>query len=269
MEIIIKAGRKSYGICVAALAIQQLFYFDFRPVFLPTSLPLPGLALWVYLLSTALIVAGIAIVFEKKGSLMALLLAALFLLLFLFGQVPHLILFNQYGNYLGTWTNALKELAFSGGALVIADSSQAEAILNKSFFVKILEKLIPLGRIFFSITMIIFGVDHFLYVQFVAALVPAWIPGHVFWTYFAGVALISSGIAIITKIQLKLVATLLGIMIFLCFILLHIPRAIADPFGDKGNEVTSVFQALAFSGIAFIVAFTTKPSQQIFNNKSN
>lgn len=255
MESLIKASRKSYGICLMALGIQQLFYFDFRPVFLPTSLPLPGLPLWAYALSAILIVAGLAIVFEKKGNVTALFLAGLFLLLFLFGHVPHLLFFNQYGNYLGTWTNALKELAFSGGALVIASSYPVEAIPNKSSLIKILEKLIPLGRIFFSITMITFGIDHFLYVQFVAALVPAWIPGHVFWTYFAGVALIGAGVAIIAKIQLKLVATLLGIMIFLWFIFLHIPRAFADPFGDKGNEVTSVFQALAFSGVAFIIAF--------------
>jgi uncharacterized membrane protein YphA (DoxX/SURF4 family) len=102
--------------------------------------------------------------------------------------------------------------------------------------------------------MILFGIDHFLYADFVSKLVPMWIPGQLFWTYFAGVALIGSGIGIILKIKLKLVATLLGVMIFLWLIMLHIPRAIADPYGDKGNEVTSVFEALGFSGIAFVIA---------------
>jgi hypothetical protein len=43
-------------------------------------------------------------------------------------------------------------------------------------------------------------------------------------------------------------------MIFLWFVLLHIPRAIADPFTNNGNEVASAFDALAFSGIAFLIA---------------
>jgi len=45
-------------------------------------------------------------------------------------------------------------------------------------------------------------------------------------------------------------------MIFLWFILLHIPRAIADPYIEKGNEITSVFESLGFSGIAFLIAYT-------------
>ena len=106
--------------------------------------------------------------------------------------------------------------------------------------------------------MIVFGYDHFLYKEFVATLVPAWIPWHLFWTYLAGVALMGSGICIMFKFQLRLVGMLLGIMLFIWFVILHIPRAITDPYIDKGNEVTSVFEALAFSGVAFLIACTPK-----------
>jgi uncharacterized membrane protein len=102
--------------------------------------------------------------------------------------------------------------------------------------------------------MIAFGIDHFLYTDFVATLVPSWMPGHIFWTYFAGIALIGTGVGIILKFTRKWVALLASAMIFLWFILLHIPRAIADPNGNKGNEITSVFEALAFSGIALGIA---------------
>jgi len=34
-----------------------------------------------------------------------------------------------------------------------------------------------------------------------ADYVPSWIPNHLFWIYFAGIALIGSGIAIILKIK--------------------------------------------------------------------
>jgi uncharacterized membrane protein len=103
--------------------------------------------------------------------------------------------------------------------------------------------------------LIVFGIDHFLYVQFVATLVPSWIPFDYFWTYFAAVALIGGGATILFRIQLKLVGILTGTMIFFWFLILHIPRAVATPDIDNGNEVTSVFQALAFSGVAFVLAF--------------
>jgi hypothetical protein len=43
-------------------------------------------------------------------------------------------------------------------------------------------------------------------------------------------------------------------MLFLWVVLLHVPQAIADPCGNLGNEWSSLFQALAFSGVAFILA---------------
>ncbi len=112
----------------------------------------------------------------------------------------------------------------------------------------------PVGRHFLPITVAVFGIDHFLYTDFVASLVPSWIPGALFWTYFAGIALIAAGVGMILGIQARLASLMLGIMIFLWFIILHIPRAIADPHSAKGNEWTSVFEALAFSGIAFMLA---------------
>lgn len=89
---------------------------------------------------------------------------------------------------------------------------------------------------------------------FVAMLVPNWIPWHTFWGYLAGIALVAAALGIILNIQLKLAADLLGAIVLIWFITLHIPRAIADPVSGNGNEIVSVFESLAFSGIAFLIA---------------
>jgi uncharacterized membrane protein YphA (DoxX/SURF4 family) len=102
--------------------------------------------------------------------------------------------------------------------------------------------------------MISFGLSHFYYTGTVADLVPGWIPAHLFWTYFAAIALIGSGIAIIIRFRVFLISNLLGLMIFIWFIILHIPRALVAPLANNGNEVTSAFSALAFSGIALVIA---------------
>jgi uncharacterized membrane protein YphA (DoxX/SURF4 family) len=228
-------------------------YSDFRPVILP-----PGWPSWLhagilaYIASAALILAAAYIIAGKKVRIISLLLGGFLFVLFIALQCPY-VLFIQPNlpRHLALWTNPLKELALSGGAFVIAGLCKDELILSKkNVGVIVLEKFIPIGRIFFSITMTSFGIDHFFYTRFVAGLVPAWIPDHMFWTYFAAVALIGSGVAIILEIRVKRIAILLSIMLFLWLVLLHIPRAIADPHSLQGNEITSVFEALAFSGIA-------------------
>ena len=266
MENLIKTGRAFYGIGIAGIGVQQFIYADFRPVLLeqwPSWIP--WLTAWAYLAGAALIIAGAIIIFSKNAAKTALVLGIAFLLFFLAFHVTYQLFGSPYSFHLGLWTNPLKELAFSGGAFVIAASYPAERLnTDKSFRTRLSDIFIPYGRIFFSIMMIVFGYDHFLYKEFVATLVPAWIPWHLFWTYFAGVALIGSGVCIIFKIKLKLVGLLLGIMIFIWFVILHIPRAIAAPYIDKGNEVTSVFEALAFSGIAFLIACMPQGKVKIF-----
>ena len=265
-ESLIKAGRSFYGVCMAALGIQQLFYASFRSVFLPPwPAGVPGLTAWSYLASATLIVAGVAIIVEKKARPVALVLGGLLLVFFGFCHVPYMIFVNPYSSHLGVWTDPFKALALSGGAFAVAGSfPEAKANTgDESSLIRLLKIFIPFGAVFFSITMITFGIDHFLYAETVAKLVPAWIPGHIFWTYFAGVALIVAGVGIITRIKLKVVGMLLGTMIFLWFVFLHIPRAIADPFVGKGNEVTSAFEALGFSGIAFVLAYGVRRREKV------
>ena len=49
-------------------------------------------------------------------------------------------------------------------------------------------------------------------------------------------------------------AILAGIMLFIWFAILHLPGAFSNPTVDEGNLVVSAFDALAFSGTAFMVA---------------
>jgi uncharacterized membrane protein YphA (DoxX/SURF4 family) len=256
METLLKAARISYGILIAGLGIQQIMYGAFRPVILPPWPTSTGLATCAYIAGALLIVAGGAIILDKQTRTVSLFLGGILLLLFALCQIPYELIADPNYKNLGVWTSAFKELALSGSAFIIAGSFPGSSHhQKKSFIISLLEKMIPLGGVFFSVMMVVFGIDHFLYTAWIGTLVPNWIPGHIFWAYFAGVALIGSGLAIITKVQLKLSAILLGIMLFLWFILLHIPRAIVDPVSLQGNEVSSVLESFGFSGIAILIAY--------------
>jgi uncharacterized membrane protein len=252
MEKYTTTWRLFYSIGIIGIAVLQLVLHSLMPVIVPSSIPfLSGCVSCIWLVSVFMIVtAGLATGFSKHARTAALLMGAFLLLLFITMHLPCQVQNNW--RFLVGWSNPLKILALSGGAFVVAGSLPTTGSQNR--FMSVLAKLIPYGKCFFAIDILVAGIMHFFYMPFVAMLVPAWLPWHTFWGYLAGVALIVGAVGIIFNIKRQLAANLLGIIIFIWLITLHIPRAIADPVTGNGNEIISVFEALAFSGIAFLIA---------------
>ncbi|MDF2192720.1 hypothetical protein [Paraflavitalea sp. CAU 1676] len=109
-----------------------------------------------------------------------------------------------------------------------------------------------LCRFCFGLFLLASGIQHFLFVDFVKALIPAWIPGDVFWVYASGVFLIVAGGCFLAGWQLNRVGKTVAAVILGWFLILHLPRAIG-PDGNA-NEWTASFEALAFSGLAYLLS---------------
>jgi hypothetical protein len=249
-------GRFFYGIAVAVLGFLTISYRDFPYMLIPPNHSLiPGIEIIAYIFGAMFILAGTCIVFEKKVFPAALLLGTVLLLIFCFYFIPYQFLTSSNYIHLEAWENAAKELTLAGGAFVIASNFPKK---NGNKIIMPLNKIIPCGVIFFAITIISYGINHFLNLKGVAAYTPAWVPYRLFWAYVTGTALLASGIAIILKIKVRLIASLLGTMIFIWFAILHIPRIIASPSAYLGSEVASACLALAYSGIAFVIAGAAK-----------
>ncbi|MBV8389860.1 MAG: hypothetical protein JO080_08680 [Mucilaginibacter sp.] len=249
-------GRIFYSIAIAVFGVQMIYYHDFPYMLLPPNHSrIPGFAVLAFISGILFVLAGTCLIFEKKPRQISLLLGFVLLLICCFYYVPYEFMATSNYMHLGEWENAMKDLTLAGGALVIADCFPEK---NENHLIRFLGKLIPFGAILFAITIVDYGISHFLYAKDAANYVPSWIPGHLFWIYFCGAALIGSGIAIILKIKTGIAATLLGTMIFIWFISLHIPRVVVSSSADMKDEVTSAFLALAYSGIAFIIAGAAK-----------
>jgi hypothetical protein len=245
-------GRIFYGIAMAAMGFLTIYFRDLPYMLIPPEHSwISDHVIGVYISGTLLGLAGLCIVFGKRLMLIPLLLGTMLLLIFCFYFIPYEFITSSNYMHFGEWENAAKELALAGGALVIAGG---HSIQNKNPLIGFLIKLIPLGVICFGLTIVSFGINHFLYAKEAAGYIPSWIPHRMFWIYFTGSALIGSGMAIILKFKLPLMAALLGTMIFIWVLILHIPKAIAAPVADNGAEVSSAFLALAYCGIAFVIA---------------
>jgi hypothetical protein len=252
MRSLTDIGRIFYGISIAGIGFPTIYYKDFPyMLFPPQPFLISGPAVLTYICGILFILVGTCIFFEKKIRPVSLLFGGLLLLIFCFCFVPYEFMVNSNYKHLAEWENAAKELQLAGGAFLIAGCFPEK---NENTLYRFLGKLIPLGTIFFAIPIVCYGILHFQFAKEVSTMVPSWIPYPIFWTYFAGTALLGSGFAIIFKIKYRLVAALLGTMIFIWFIIIHVPGVITSPSADMEGQVTSAFLALAYSGIAFIIA---------------
>lgn len=108
-----------------------------------------------------------------------------------------------------------------------------------------IDKAVALGPLFLALPMAVFGADHFVFSKTVAAIVPSWIPGHMFWTYFVGIALIASALSIVTRQHSALAAFLLSAMLCSFVLLIHLPSLAAH--GDR-ISLAVLLRDLSFSG---------------------
>jgi uncharacterized membrane protein len=112
-------------------------------------------------------------------------------------------------------------------------------------------KLLQAGRYCFALALAAFGVQHFIYAKSAAGLGPPWIPGSPLRACFMGAALVIASIGIAKNVKTRVAAMLLGVLLFLYFLLLYAPRLAAhlhDP-----APWTSGAEILALCGVALVL----------------
>jgi uncharacterized membrane protein len=229
--------------------VQQLAGQAFIRLVPPLPAWIPAHTGIAIVLGILLLVAGAAILFRWQARVAATTVAALILVSVVCLHIPQ-IAENPAQGF--RWTNPCKALALFGGAIAIAASSSHRSNDRSFSLARLGDKLNPYSpRLFFGIFLIVCGIQHFVYADFVASLVPRYMPGPFFWTYFCAVALIAGGAGVLLDATLRWAAILSGIMIFLWVFMLHLPRALADL--HQPAEMNGVFEALAISGVAFLL----------------
>jgi uncharacterized membrane protein len=234
-------GRIVFGLAMVLFGLLYLFHTR-------AAMPAPGPPWtaenggWAWLIGAGFVVAGLCIVAKRWARAATVALAAVFLLRVLIVFVPKMFA-NLHDP--GPWTSGAEVTALGAAALVLA--GELELSNSMSW-----ESMVLAGRVLFAAALVVVGVQHFMYAKFIATLIPAWIPGHLFWAYFVGAAFIAAALSLATKIQGRLAALLLGLMFLLWVVLLHTPRIIASL--HNGNEWTSGMIALAMCGGAFVLA---------------
>jgi uncharacterized membrane protein YphA (DoxX/SURF4 family) len=247
MSKLIISGRFIYSTGIIALAILCIAAKDFivgRPPEWPVGFKInPALA---YISSVVLIIAAFAIILKRKARLAAFLISVL---IFFFSVLRHL------PNFMNDWANAYKSLAFVGGTLIIAASFPGQDVIKDSGFKaneRLRAVLITIGCISLAAFFIACGYAHFKFAYFLESFIPSYIPFHMFWTYFCGICLFAGGVGLLVPQTRRPAALLSGFMVLDWFLLLHIPRFIANK--NDPSDRMGLCESFILVGIFFVLA---------------
>ena len=148
-------------------------------------------------------------------------------------------------------------LAFPGPALAMSAAGLAllaiglAAAKNEIGRARGIDKIAALTHLCFAISLAVFGAEHLSMPEALLALVPAYMPGRMFWVYFVGLALIAASLSMATRRQVRWSGLLFGTMMFLFVAMLHLPAAVTT-----GGRIpwTIVVREMSFGGAGWVLA---------------
>src|ERR1700740_2064894 len=86
------------------------------------------------------------------------------------------------------------------------------------------DKVLLLGAVFEATALAIFAAEHFLAARDLMGIVPRWLPGPLFWTYFVGVAWLAAAISFIAWRCVRWSATLLALLFLIIVATIDLPN---------------------------------------------
>jgi uncharacterized membrane protein len=247
-------ARILYGIALIAFGSLHFLFGDFITGRAPAwPADLSGQIFFAYFSGAIFILTGLSIIANIKPATMLMASGMTILLWAGVRNIYEIMIKPEYG---GLLTNTFKALSIGSGAFIVAASFVKQ---KDSSFSNLIFQLATIGKYLVALFLLIGGVQHFIFADFVKFLIPEWIPGAIFWTYLAGVALIAAGISLIINIKSSLASLLAGSMIMIWVFVLHLPRAVTN---QNQNEWTAVFEALAVSSILLVLFFSLDKKKQ-------
>jgi uncharacterized membrane protein len=221
------------GLC--GLGLLSVLYQDFAEVWQPVPTSWPAYSASASVSGLILLAAGLMMAIRRTRPWGAA-LAAAFLGLWAVGlHLPHAL---AKPAVVASWQSVAETLAMATGAFIANRELKGGA-----------------GRIaiiVMGICYVVFGVSHFVYAKFTAAMVPAWLPMRLDLTYLTGAIHVLTGLAILVGFQRRWAAVAEALMMTSFVLLVHIPRVAAAPHDRM--ELTGLFIAITLSSAAWILA---------------
>jgi uncharacterized membrane protein len=244
----VSLGPVFYTVPLAVFGMQHFALFDSVKFAVPAYMPWPGF--WTCLVGAALIAACLSAITQIKSDLAALLLAIMFVLFVLMIYLPNLIQ-NPHDRF--SISNPLRDVSLAAGAMCMAWTTSPAARRPK------LRWLAIAGRLVFAAAILYFGVEQFLHPEFAPGVplelvTPTWVPGHIAWSWFAGIVLVAGGLGLLVNKTARWAAIAVSIAYLFLVAFVYLPMEFVHPSIEISGELDYLVNTLAVGGAALLVA---------------
>jgi uncharacterized membrane protein len=222
-------GEAVFAATLIALGIQGLVAGDFTAIWQPVARTVPAREVLAYLCAIISLASGMGLLWRRSAAAATRLLLAYLSIWLLAFKAPAIIrapltavgyescgetavivaaAWALYARYASDWDH--QHLGFATG-----------------------DRGLRISRGLYGLSMLAFGLSHFVYVKDTASLVPGWLPSHAAWAYFTGGAYLAAGLAVLTDKYARVAAALSAVQMGLFTLLVWVPVVAAgsrDPF---------------------------------------
>jgi uncharacterized membrane protein YphA (DoxX/SURF4 family) len=121
-----------------------------------------------------------------------------------------------------------------------------------------MKNLSILGRILFALPFGIFGLNHFLMVDFFTGMLTSFIPGTGFTVLLTGILLIAASLSIIFRKFVRIACLLLAALLLIFILTIHVPGLVEQ--GETAQmAMMQLLKDTALMGGALIIASLYEP----------
>jgi hypothetical protein len=247
------AGRAIFAFAIVALGIENMVCAHRFAFFYPgasharfTDFPnfpyLPAIPAVAYIFGVVLAACGVCLLVKRTLAFAAMTVGSLFFLCTLLLEVPA---YAPVPGSMDLRTRVFEPLAIATLACLLPGRNAIPPSLERAC------------RYLLAMSLIVFGVDHFLALKPIGTLIPSWIPWHVFWIAFFGAVFIAAAASIGLDVLMGWGATGLGLMFAIWVFTLHLPRTLLGLYGGNPRnpeEWASLFIAIALWGGSWALA---------------
>ena len=210
---------------------------------------IPWHLFWAYFVGACFIAAPLSLVMRIQSRLSASLLALAFFLFVVLMDAPG---WARHPGDRFALTYALRELAFTGGALALAAS------LTREWRERGTHVLATVARYFVAVPVLFYSLEQFLHGDHVPGvplepLTPGYVYGHAVWTYLAAVAYALAGIPLLVGKKTRLAAACAGLAVLFVEVVVYVPIAVAE-FASLDNGFNYLGDTLMFCGAVLLLA---------------
>ena len=241
-------GHAAFALILIWLGVLGLIKGTFGQMWQPVPKWVPAQTALAYLCAVISLGSGVALLFPRTAAVASRVLFAALMAWLLVMRFPYL--FFQKPLVLVAWSFGATAVMVAG-AWVLYVWLASERDRSRLGFVAD-DRGLRIASALYGVSLIPFGLAHFLYMEATAPLIPDWLPWHVGLAYFTGAAFIAAGLSAITGVAARLGVALSALQMALFGLIVWIPRVLSGNLSEfqRGEAI----QTWVLTAGAWIVA---------------